>query len=383
MFLMVIIGKNFFSYNHKYEVKYYRSLILPIFIYSIIEGCRWMRGVDYAYNYDIARGKALSGDFIYDAFAALLRFIGLPYWAFFILISALLIISLFEFIKPYKEAFIPCAILLYSFTMIQSENLMRQYAAISCMLLSYSCFFNKKTLSSITWIILAYFIHSSVLFILPFFFLFTMVTTTTLQKNGIKAFLKILPFIFLFLYVTTSSLKGFLSQLFEDIPLFDSFIAEKYLNEDYLLKATDDSDINVFKHYSLIDNIRTIIREIAIIISGYFLFNIKQEEHVTKRFLYIAYGLSCCGIIYACSLPDLTMEVLGRLSLYFRVFERFMEGYIIFYFLTKQYVYNGTRNRKMYDLTYWGVLLLLILELVWIIQPQNGSSGLGLKFIWS
>lgn len=373
IFLFYFIGsqKAFKSINS--DKQYFKALLLPIFLYSFFEGTRWMRGADYEYNYNIANGIQTSNDIAYDSLAQILNYIGFPYWVFFILISFLLIYSLTFLCKEFKSAFVPCIILLYAFTMNQSENLMRQYTAISCMLLSFTLYFEEKYKWSIIWIVIAYLCHSSVIFILPFFLLFRLIICKDNLRNKI---LKYLPVVFLLLYLSSSILKIYFYDVLQNITITNSLFATKYLSEEYYLKATDDTLAVAVENSSFLDTIRSYWKSIVVILSSYFIFK-KGIFNNKNIMLFVIYSISCCGYIYEASLPNLTMEVIGRLGLYLYIFSWFFEGYVIYYFLNKNNIID-TRCKVMRFL----VVCLIIMESVWILKPQTAGTH-GYLFIWS
>lgn len=365
--------------------KYWHFLIPSIVIYSLMEGLRWMRGADYGYNYAISILKETSGDIFYDSIAKIFYEVGLPFYFFFIFVSFVLIFSIFYFVKNYRYAFIPAVILMYSFTMGQSENLMRQYFAISLFLISLKFFIESKYLFSAIIFILAYLSHSSVLFVIPFVLFYKFIEV---KSKHILFILPNLNYIFLILFL----ISLFFSTIISDFIIgkivsadIDIGIADKYLNTNYLNSATELSgsvdSISVIGFKSSFLNIfRYFIRNLIVILLGYKLVipenntanmhSLKKQISVNKLFL--PYCLACSGIIFVSLVPDFEMEVISRLALYLQIFIFFMEGLIIY-----QYIVVNKNRRFLYH----AIILLVIIECVWIFKVNMGDNW-GLHFIW-
>jgi|WetSurMetagenome_2_1015567.scaffolds.fasta_scaffold95112_2 hypothetical protein len=368
LFSFITAGYKFYNNN---EANYWRTLTYPIVLYSIMEGCRWMRGTDFYGNFQIANGRAYSNDILYDGFAAIIHNLDLPYYFFFIAISFLLIYSILLFLKDYKEAFLPCILLIYAFTMNQSENLMRQYAAISLMLISVYFLLREKYLHCVVILILSYFIHSSVLFVIPFLLIFKILSIKKMQYSFI---VKNICWIFLLCYLSSTIISTFFSDLLYNLHVFDIGLSVKYNDEEYLSRATATvTNINSMNEMSTIDTIRTQIRNVVIIMLGGYLLKNTSYESSNKQALFITYCLGCSGIIYMTSLPKLNMEVIARLGLYLQIFEYFFEGCIIYYFYKNRNNINRWIN--------YILIVLIVLEFIWIFKPSVGSD-LGLQFIW-
>lgn len=358
--------------------RYWKFMILPTLFYAIMEGTRWMRGVDYNYNYRIAKGLTTSGDIAYDTLAAILHNSGFPFYVFFIIISGLLIYSLFTYIQDCKEAFIPIIILMYAFTMQQSENLMRQYCAISLSLLAIYCVHHTKYTQALIWVTISYFTHSSVLFLYAFTGIAYLFLSSPIRHS--KVF-RNLHWIFLFLYCISFVLRAVLNYFFSKYAflLENMDIIGKYSEENYLTVAfAQVNDIQVGAS-SLLDIIRSILRNIVVI---YFGFNVIKKIRPRKKhkikLMFVSWFLACCGIVYHSSLPQLNMEVIGRLAIYLCIFIYFIEGYIIYYYFN---LFKTRSIEGFYPIKYI-LILLVLMESVWILKPVIGSS-LGLHFIWS
>lgn len=379
------------SKKYIYDKVYWLACLLPLLLYSFMEGTRWKRGVDYMYNYNIANNIVKSGDIVYDTYALILYKLGISWVFFFVSVSFLLIFSIFLYAKLFHKAFIPIVFFVYAFSMQQSENLMRQYAAISFVLISLYFVLNKKYLFSAIVFVLSFYTHSSSLFIVPF-----IITAFVCYKyNSNFLIIKRLKFIFLILYIIAPYLSYLLTNYVGNaLSLLGETLSVKYLGEDYLDNAIAVSDdggyLKSVASNSILDNLRTNIRNIFVIFVGgnilskrcsFYKKNIaylgKSKIIIYGRqnlFLFLTWFLACCGIIYIQILPDFSMEVMYRLSLYLCLFEYYIEGVLIYFFL------KNINKRREKQIVRWGFIFLVISECVWIFRWWE--NGCGSKFIW-
>lgn len=383
------------SKNNMYNNVYWGVCLCPILLYSFMEGTRWGRGVDYMYNYYIANNIVKSYDIVYDTWAMILSKIGLPWVAFFVTVSFLLIFSIVLYAKLFHKAFIPMVILVYAFSMQQSENLMRQYAAISFILISLFSFIKKRFFFVTIFFLLAYFTHSSCLFIVPFF----IIAYLCLNYDNDFYVVKILTFVFFFLYIISPYISYVLTNYIGDVfSMFSQTLSTKYLSGEYLEKAIDVSDdvgyLKSVTSKSFLDIFRNILRDLVIIlVGGNFVYNryliLKDSHHVYRnkkkkiiywqqnRFLFFSWFLACCGIIFVKSLPDFNMEVMFRLSLYLCIFKCYIEGALIYFFLFRK-LKNKSKFNKLVRVF---LVILVICECIWIFKWYD-VNPCGWNFVW-
>lgn len=124
--------------------------------YSLIQGLRWLRGVDYPHYYnDIV---TLLGQFksdrlpavvtnepelLYKIWCTVFYYSSLPFWVAFILYSALLIGGVLLVLKYYRKAAIWALPLFFVLTP-SAENLIRQYIAVSFIFYAYYFYLGNK-----------------------------------------------------------------------------------------------------------------------------------------------------------------------------------------------------------------------------------------------
>ncbi len=383
LLLFVVCGKevmNISSIDSKVRNQNYWILLLPpIVLYAFMEGTRWGRGQDYFYNYNIATMKTVSGDIAYDLYAYVLNLFGVPWFFFFVSVSALLICSLYLYIKDINKAIIPTIILLYQFTMAQSENLMRQYAAISLVLVSLYFLYKGKYKKTFVFFVLSYLTHSSVVFMVPFLTIALFLEKSTKIKSNF--IFRRLDLVFLVMFVASPILTKVCEANIEFLFKLIGFgFSDKYLSEEYLLKATELSDIenNLGLENSMLHRTREFLRSVLVICVGKRVIDGCFQNDKRHQMMFCSWFLACCGLVYYAALPHLNMEVLARLSLYLRIFVFVVEGVIIYLYILKK-----TKPRDRYgNLVSWAVFILIIMELVLVLKWNSGSI-LGLNFIWT
>ena len=187
----------------------YPELRYPLILFAVMEGCRWKRGVDYMYNYRISVGIDKSYDLVYDSFAEFLYNSGFPFYIFFIIVSFLLIFAIYILVKPLAHAIVPCVIFLYNFCLIDAENLMRQYCALSLFVIAFYIYFYKTKIFALLILIVAFNIHKSVLFPVMVSIVFLLLKKMDSKQNVISN----LPKIFVFLFFISSVLSSYFSDI--------------------------------------------------------------------------------------------------------------------------------------------------------------------------
>lgn len=150
-------------------------VIFVTIIYSLIEGLRWMRGVDYWHYYqDLVTNFGTADctpnpEFLYRLYVNITYVLGVPYYISFVFYSALLIYPLMLICKKYRNAAKWILPLFYVFTIDQSENLIRQYIAIGILLFAIYCYTEEKYKKMYYCLISVFLIHdSALLIIIPF-----------------------------------------------------------------------------------------------------------------------------------------------------------------------------------------------------------------------
>lgn len=148
LFLMLLI-----IYNAAKELKKNGARILSrpgiciITAYSLNEGLRFGRGIDYCNYWPDYEELAKTGESTYEigfhSLSYFLAFCGLPFQALIMLLSILFILSTLFFMKSYKDI-LPWALVLFCLFSLKSvENMIRWYAAFSFVLIGLHFLLHK------------------------------------------------------------------------------------------------------------------------------------------------------------------------------------------------------------------------------------------------
>lgn len=148
-----------------------------IFVYTLNEGLRFGRGIDYNlyardYEYLASSGDA-NWDFTFQFIAEILISMGIPWQGYIMLMSFIFIVATLFFLKPYKEV-IPFALPLFVYISIfDVENMVRWFMGYSFIMIGISSYLNTGDSYKRYWLfgLLACSIHLALLpLVLVFFF---------------------------------------------------------------------------------------------------------------------------------------------------------------------------------------------------------------------
>lgn len=371
LILFIIVG---YYQSIKSNKSYWKLATIPIIFYSLMEGLRWNRGKDYLNYYYLVVNDQTTGDLLFDFSGQIVSYLDLHFSFFFILQSFIVIYCLYYFLRDYRKSIVPCIVLMYAFSMGQSENLVRQYCAMSLFLVVIRLLEQKRLIATTVCVICSLFIHKSVIFAYCFLTLFYIITNKTSFSSK---FIFTCCIVFLTLFLIAPVIRASFMKIAAPLLPYIEMVSGKYGTSNYLERALESG--NWFNYsFEFIYYLREYLRAIVVIIGGAFMARIINP--VYKRCYFICYGLACSGLIYNASIPELNMEVIWRLGLYLLWLVYFMEGIIIYYSLSSK------RNLAMVVPKFsllWGaiVFVLFVLECIWIFKPQLGTE-LGLKFIW-
>ena len=89
------------TYKDKNETHYWKYSSIGIIVYSLVEGLRWDRGVDYMHYYQDITGNLYTNysEIVYVWWTEFFKFTDLPYWTAFIFYSFLLIHGFYFLLK--------------------------------------------------------------------------------------------------------------------------------------------------------------------------------------------------------------------------------------------------------------------------------------------
>ena len=141
VFLTLLYSGYLITYKDDDEKSYWKYSSIGIIVYSLVEGLRWNRGVDYPHYYQDITGKLFTdySETVYVWWTELFKFTGLPFWVAFIFYSFLFIHGFYFLLKKFKKQAVWALPLFFIITVGSSENLIRQYLAVS--MFEYALYF--------------------------------------------------------------------------------------------------------------------------------------------------------------------------------------------------------------------------------------------------
>lgn len=124
-----------------------KAVIWGILVYSLNEGLRFGRGIDYNLYGQKYESFLMGGDFDYEigfvTFARLLSFLGISWQGFVFIMSLIFILSSIYLLKNYKEV-VPYALPLFALiSLTRVENMVRWYLGFSFVLIGLSFLLQK------------------------------------------------------------------------------------------------------------------------------------------------------------------------------------------------------------------------------------------------
>lgn len=171
--ILISIFYNFSKNNikDKYRNSFWLIAIIPIVVFSLVEGCRYDRGADYLYyTYRFEHINPLDEpQIIFLGLMKLLKFLGFDSVGAFITYSFLFITGTFFFIKKTYNR--DEAQWIYFFALLamtlRAENLIRQFIGQPFIFASIPFIFKRKWIPAVLLILAAINIHTGVLIQIP------------------------------------------------------------------------------------------------------------------------------------------------------------------------------------------------------------------------
>lgn len=141
IFMLIVLYLCGKSLRKDYRLLSYAG-IMSIFVYTLNEGLRFGRGIDYNVYWRLyeegAKGWDIEKDYVFTMFSKILITIGLPYQVEVLIMSFVFILSTLLLLKNFKEI-VPVTLPLFVLlSMHQVENMVRWYLAYSFILIGFS-----------------------------------------------------------------------------------------------------------------------------------------------------------------------------------------------------------------------------------------------------
>lgn len=363
IFLHTLLLCVFYKYSLKFgkNISYWKVAMLPIVFFSLEEGLRWGRFIDWCAYYDIYyNGLETSNfEFLFKEWWLLFSKWNIPYPVVMIICSLLFIVSLFVLFKPYYRLFSVCFPVLIALTVLSFENFIRWYVALSVILISFRYFLDKKYIKMLFLIFLVPFLHVGILPVGIIIFL------VAFWKHPINPLFIICISVGLVLLFQSSFMLNFINVanfFFGSVEKFSGYMNNL---EGWLTGIGQNSDV---ERKATIVYLVSMLPLYSVIYAAY-----KMREDFSSE-LIIMYNLSILGIIL--------LSVSSGLEL----LQRYAEIFYPFLVLLLAYTVKHISSCKQMNLFVrrvikWGCYVFIAYKLVLFIWPLSDEAFM--CYVWN
>lgn len=348
-----------FIFGKKCEksAKYWRPASVIIVVYTLVEGLRWGRGVDYNLYFfryeDISHGYQTLDEPLYYYFCRLLSIIGLPYQGYILLTSGLLIFSVIFFMKDHRKVIKYALPIFFIVTETYTENLVRWYLGFSFVLIGMRYLQINEFKKSIFFAIVGISFHYG---------LFIVVLIFWILKNKEKILLKPVLSIILYLIILLMWDNSYMLILTKIVSNLGIERFQYYSNDADIWLTGSNRDEKV---WSLVFILRQSAMCFFFLYYGYEI--VKKNKDLT--FLYNIMTIGC--ILFPAASR---IELWSRINGLFYNFIFVIGGYIFYYTLDKKQL----NNRYSVTITKLIIGVLLFISIRWSLTSDFRYSS----FIW-
>lgn len=301
--VFIIFGKKISKVGSSKE--YWKLSVVPILTYSLIEGLRFGRKIDWNVYYFRYEQLGQNVNFL-DDYEPLFRYIchilyqlGIPYPGFIFLQCLFFIICVFVVIENFKGCcrwIVPLILVCAT----GNEMFIRWFLSFSFVLLSLNSFIKKKYIYTAIWFFCAFSCHSGIIVFALFFILYKFFNSHTLPPIAAVVLLFVTTFI-----MSLSDLM-FITQ----ITYFLSPILGDSLNRGGYLDATENILSGTWGHVGVMEQskafyFRVFLMHAPVIYWG-------REFMRNYKLGYFIYNLFVIGAI--CSPLFVLVEIFNRIS---------------------------------------------------------------------
>ena len=316
LIILVISGYGISKGNKRY---FWFYALLSIVSYTVIQGLRYDRGVDYKhYMRAYIDPQVVDRDrewFFAFINKVLSEWLGLPYYGAFLFYSFLLILAVVLVLKKYRKIALYALPIFLLTTIDQSENLIRQFLAVPFVYLSFLYLMKDKWKICLVYFFLAFSIHSSCVILLPFLLLLYYIKLPIFSSIWLLvAYLAIALFWKIDYWGGFVDIVGSLSN--EQFSVYTEN-AKRWFTAEGSLSALQGRE-----GASLISIIRRVLMNSIIIYFGYEIIK-KYPKFQLPFFLYYI------SVIILTMAFDI--ELIVRVGRWFYIFEMFVAGFVLVY----------------------------------------------------
>ena len=353
----------------KTNKSYWTIATFPILIFSIVEGLRFGRMIDYnlyAVRY-FTLGNGIEGvdkeyEPLFDFLFTGAYNIGLPYYMFIFLQCFLLIFSILHLYKNFKNS-LPYALPIVLSLIMMNENFIRWYLGFSFILLSISYTIQNKYKKSYLMLAAACLSHVGCIFFIPFILCYKFIDRKIVSPSILS-----LIYIFTVLAFSISSMQILVSianlALGLGIGSLDPSL-EGYLSHMDLIISGEQGNMGM-SEWGISKQIRVLLTFLPIIY-------LTPKSLQNIKYGYYIYNLSLFGIILTPLFSK--VELLGRYSDAFIFFSSITGGILYYHIFTKKL--------KVNKLLYWICIISFLLNLYpYIGNALSRNLDNEMLFIW-
>lgn len=240
VFLHIVLLAIFYIWGKRIDEnpsKYWRLAIIPIVFFTLEEGLRWGRFIDWCAYYELYNNVPHTWEFLFRNWWKLFNTWGIPYPIVITLCSLIFILSLFILFKPYSGLFRIFFPLMIAFSALSAENFIRWYCALSVIFISLRFFLDKKWLQFAIITCIVPLVHFGTVL------LFILLILATFLKRPIPPTLTICISIGLILFFNSSFLLHFTDVVDFMFGHIEKFVSYMDNIEGWITGSGQNSDV--------------------------------------------------------------------------------------------------------------------------------------------
>lgn len=318
--MLYILGLGGYYVQKSKENKYWKYLFLPIVVFTLNEGLRWGRGIDYNlyyYTYEnLVKWNENSGfEPLYSLFIRSFVYLQLTWQHFVAFMSLVLIISGCWFMRNYKEVIL-WALPLFALQVLIAENLMRWFLGFSFILIGIYYLINEKRNVKLFWLfsLMGVLCHYGLILVVPIFYF-----VSRASKPLFKPMFSISA-ILLSVWLFKGEIMLTLAKIINLFSLSGRFEGYQQNLDAWLVKGTSEKGADL--------DVNVLIMYIVLLYVGYILTN-----KLGKKYIYV-YNLFLIGALtYSLRI----IEIAYRYSILFSLFDFLVFAYVIQFIIIRKY----------------------------------------------
>lgn len=275
-----------------YKRNYWLYAIFPIIAFSLIEGLRYARGVDYigyVYTYLQSLDPKVENEPLFMLLNKGMLLMDFPYCIAFVVYSLFWIIGVLYLCENFRYLLCWCIPFALIASIPSMENLVRQFVSLSFVMISLSFLLKEKYAMSCFWAVVSFGFHLSSVIVVVLIY-----TVYIIGKGGcFKLKSSLIAYLFFFFIFDISFLDTFMLNVLPLLDLGDLKFSGYIENADNWFTS---SAIREDYIRSVWGNVALFLFDISLIIMGRK--SIQHEKNMeNKKALVIVYNLFIIGAI--------------------------------------------------------------------------------------